>query len=80
MLSCRELVDLVTEYFEGTMPVEERLRFERHLAICPPCRGYMTQMRETLRLAGELREESLDPDLRSALLHTFADWRRSDGP
>ena len=74
MLSCREIVQLVTEYLEGTMPPETRLRFERHVAICPPCRGFLGQMRETLRVSGELPEESLSPETREALLEAFRDW------
>ena len=74
MLSCREIVQLATEYLEGTMPPEARLRFERHIAICPPCRGFLGQMRETLRVSSELAEESISPETREALLQAFRDW------
>jgi hypothetical protein len=36
-LSCRELVELVTEYVEGTLPGDELERFEQHLVYCGPC-------------------------------------------
>lgn len=74
MLSCREIVQLATDYLEGAMPAETRLRFERHIAICPPCRGFLGQMRETLRVSGELSEESLSPRARENLLEAFRDW------
>ena len=74
MLNCREVVQLVTEYLEDTMAPETRLRFERHIAVCPPCRGFLGQMRETLRVTGELTEESLSPDARETLLDAFRDW------
>jgi anti-sigma factor RsiW len=76
MLSCREIVQLATEYLEGALPAEDRLRFERHIAICPPCRGFLAQMRETHRLSGEVTEESLSPQGREALLNAFRDWER----
>jgi predicted anti-sigma-YlaC factor YlaD len=76
MLSCQEIVQLVTEYLEGAMPADTRLRFERHIAICPPCRGFLGQMRETLRVSGELTEESLSPETREALLQAFRDWSK----
>ncbi len=82
-LSCQELVELVTEYLEGTMPPEKRLAFEQHIAICPPCRGYLAQIRETVRLAGRLTEENIPPAARDAFLETFRDWRRErtgEGP
>ncbi len=75
MLSCREIVELLTEYFEGTMPTEHRFRFERHVAICPACRGFLAQMRETVRLSGEVTEESLSREMRHELLAAFRDWK-----
>ncbi len=75
MLTCREIVQLMTEYLEGTMPTEERLRFERHVAICPACRGFLAQMRETLRLSGDVTEESISPEVRAELLAAFRDWK-----
>jgi len=34
----------------------------------------MVQMRSTIRLAGTLREEHLQPRAREALLHAFRGW------
>jgi len=76
MLSCREIVQLATEYLEGALPLQDRLRFERHIAICPPCRSFLAQVRETHRLSGEVTEESLSPEAREALLNAFRDWER----
>ena len=73
-MSCRELVALVTEYLEGTLPRFERLRFERHVAVCPPCRAHLDQMRETIRASGAITEESISPSARDDLLEAFADW------
>jgi hypothetical protein len=56
----------------------ERLRFERHVAVCSPCRGYLVQIRETIRMSGTLTEESISPDAREALLEAFSDWGRKD--
>ena len=74
MLTCGEIIQLTTEYLEGTMPPDTRLRFERHVAICPPCRGFLGQMRETLRISGQITEESISPETREALLEAFRDW------
>ena len=74
-MSCRELVALVTEYLDGTLSRFERVRFERHVAVCPPCRAHLEQMRDTIRASGTLTEESISPSARDALLDAFADWR-----
>ena len=33
-LSCRELVELVTDYLEGMLPAAEHERVDRHLDTC----------------------------------------------
>ena len=74
-LSCQELVELVTDHFEGRLADDERMRFDDHLAVCEGCRNYLEQMRETIRLTGAVNEESISPEGREALLLAFRDWR-----
>jgi anti-sigma factor RsiW len=74
-LTCKELVEVVTDYLEGRLPPAERLRFEEHVAFCSWCRTYLEQMRETVRLTGALAEEDLDPEAREAFLRLFRDWK-----
>jgi anti-sigma factor RsiW len=76
-LTCKELVELVTDYLEGSLPARDRLRFEDHLAVCDPCRVYVEQMRETVRLAGQVRERDIPPHARESLLATFRAWRQA---
>jgi len=73
-LSCQELVELVTDYLEDAMPTELRERFERHIETCTGCRAYLEQMRETIRVSGELTPESITPEAERALLDAFRDW------
>ncbi len=75
-LTCREVVELITDYLEGTLPENVRLRMEQHLAGCDGCTAYLEQMRQTIRLTGELREESLTPKQRAELLDLFRDWNK----
>ncbi len=74
-LSCQELVELVTDYLEGALTEDERVRFERHIASCRGCAAYLEQMRETIRLVGRLDPSSLTPDAEAALLAAFRDWK-----
>jgi anti-sigma factor RsiW len=76
-LTCQELVELVTEYLENCMAPDERVRFEAHIMVCPGCRTYLEQMRQTIHAMGRLTEESLDPKTRDKLLALFRDWKRS---
>lgn len=77
--TCQEIVDVVTEYLEGGLSDDERLGFERHVAICPPCRGYLAQMRRIVRAAPGLAEDELPPSLRDGLLRAFGEWRSGRG-
>ena len=77
-LSCRELVELVTDYLENVLPPAERVRFEEHLIACPGCQTYLEQMRQTIDVLGRVTEESLEPAARDQLLDLFRNWKRGD--
>jgi anti-sigma factor RsiW len=75
-MSCKELVELVTEYLEGTLPPAERERFEAHLGTCSDCTNYLQQMRQTIRALGQLTEAAIAPQTRTELLRVFKNWKR----
>ncbi len=74
-ISCRELVELVTEYLEDALPAGERERFETHLGLCDGCRYYVEQVRITAGIARNTAELEARPDVDS-LLQAFRDYRR----
>ena len=74
-LTCRELVELVTEYLDGALESRDRARFEEHVMTCPPCHSHIDQMRRTIDVLGRVPEESLPPDAQRDLLEAFRDWR-----
>ena len=76
-LTCQELVELITEYWEGALPAEARRRFEAHLQGCEGCQAYVDQLRTTLALTGELRAEAVPEPAQARLLAAFRDWRQS---
>ena len=73
-MSCKEFVELVTDYLEGRMSDEDITRFEQHIDDCAWCGRYLEQMRTTIRTVGRIDEESLSPDAKDSLLHAFRDW------
>ena len=75
-LTCRELVELVTDYLDDALPDAERMRFEAHLAGCEGCDRYVEQIRTTVALTRETRALDERPEI-SALLTAFRDYRRS---
>jgi anti-sigma factor RsiW len=74
-LTCRELVELVTDYLEGVLPDAERVRFETHMVDCEGCDRYVEQIRTTVALTREAQALEDRPEI-TALLGAFRDYRR----
>jgi predicted anti-sigma-YlaC factor YlaD len=70
-IRCREVVEVITDFLEGTLEPDVRDVFERHLAMCTWCQDYMDQMRGTMRVVGRLRRDDVPADLVDALARTF---------
>jgi anti-sigma factor RsiW len=74
-LTCRELVELVTDYLEGAVDPGDRIRFEAHIAACANCTAYLEQMRITLAVMGDLGPGAIEPHTERELLDAFKDWK-----
>ena len=73
-LACNEFVEIVTDYLEDALDPQRRQRFDAHIAECEGCEVYLEQIRTTVATAGRLRERTLAPETREALLGLFRDW------
>ena len=73
-ISCQELVELVTDYLEGSLSERDERRFEQHIEACHWCSLYVEQMRVTIRTVGRIEEESISPAARDELLLAFRNW------
>lgn len=60
-LACRSAVELMTDYLDGALSQDDRVRFEAHLVHCDACTAYLDQMRATVAMLGHLRVDDL-PD------------------
>jgi anti-sigma factor RsiW len=79
-LTCRELVELVTDYLEGALSESERARFEAHIAHCEHCTAYVEQMRDTISVLGTIAPGAVGPEMERALLAAFRNWKAEEGP
>lgn len=68
---CREVVEVLTDYLEGALPVAQRAALEQHLLTCEPCVGYLEQMRTSIVLTGRLQEEDVPPQVMDRMLRMF---------
>ena len=76
-LSCQEVVELVTDYLERSLPAEDVALFEQHLNFCEGCVFYVDQLRMTADALGELREEHLSAEAKGRLMGAFRNWKGS---
>ncbi len=74
-LVCQEVVELVTDYLEGTLSRAQRRRFDAHLAACENCTEYLEQIRVTIRLTGQLQADDLTPAMREEFTELYRRWR-----
>jgi anti-sigma factor RsiW len=77
-LVCLQMVELITDYLEGTLSRSQRRRFEAHIAACENCTEYLQQMRATIRLTGRLRAEDMTPTMRVELTELYRRWREEE--
>lgn len=75
-LTCKEFIQLVTEYLEGALPPGEKSRFDAHLSVCPGCQAYFEQIRLTILWTGGVTEEQISPAAQDELLHAFREWKK----
>ena len=75
-LTCKELVELVTDYLEGALTPRDRRHFEEHLVVCDGCTSYLDSIRLTIRITGRLIEGELSPELERELVAAFRGWKR----
>lgn len=74
-LTCREMVELLSDYLEHALPAHDRARVAAHLQTCPECTAYLEQLHATIGALGRLREGDIPPPIRERLLATFRGWR-----
>lgn len=74
-MTCKEVVEVITDYLEGAMGEADRVRFEAHLGECSYCQSYLDQMRGTIEALGGLREQSIPAESRDELIAAFRGWR-----
>ena len=74
-MTCKEFVEMVTDYLEGSLSFWNRIRFHLHLGMCLGCRIYLKQIRQTISALGRLPQEPVPPAIREELLRRFRAWK-----
>ena len=76
-LTCRELVDRVTDYLEGALPPAQHAQLEQHLVLCLGCQHHLSQIHGTVRVLHALPVEDVRTEALGSLVETFRTWQTS---
>ena len=60
MLSCRQFVEVVTDYLDSSLDDDLRRDTLEHLSTCPQCRLYLSQIQTVIRLLRKLPASYLE--------------------
>jgi anti-sigma factor RsiW len=66
-VTCRELIELLVDYLEATLPPDTLARLEAHLRACDECRAYLATYRETIALTGRTARVEMPAEMRRRL-------------
>jgi hypothetical protein len=75
-IRCHQIVEIVTDYFEGALDEADRTRFEMHIVVCRGCENYLQQMRFAAATAEDVPAEEPDPQQMAELVDAFRGWKR----
>jgi predicted anti-sigma-YlaC factor YlaD len=75
-ITCREVLELLTDYLEGALAPAAEMAVAAHLDACEGCRCYLEQLNASIAATAELREDTVPAEIRETLLAAFRTWRR----
>lgn len=73
-LTCRDAVELVTDYLEGALSSEDLLGFEEHVVLCEGCAAHLDNLRRLRRVTRRAQVTELD----ASLFHKLASVLRME--
>ncbi len=76
-ITCRELIEFIVDYRDGTLPKDRTHEVERHLAVCPSCVEYLAGYERTVALTKLARDAAPVPaEVPAALIAAILAARR----
>lgn len=64
-MTCREVVDFLSDYLEGELSPEQRSLFTTHLEECSDCVAYLHSYQEAVRLGKTALRKTDEPAARA---------------
>jgi anti-sigma factor RsiW len=67
-LECRQIAELLGDYFDGSLPRETRELIDFHIDGCPPCVAFLNTYKGTMDATRRLPDVAIPAELKSRLL------------
>ena len=67
-IECRQIAELLGEYFDGSLPNHLRELLEWHIDGCPPCVAFINTYRGTITATRRLPEAPMPIELKKRLI------------
>tara|TARA_B100000686_G_C15928886_1_gene543282 strand:+ start:198 stop:446 length:249 start_codon:yes stop_codon:yes gene_type:complete len=71
MICCKECIDLLHDYIEGSLSPEMTKSLEEHFQDCPPCISFLNTYKSTTNLCRETLNQIKIPDEVQLSLQNF---------
>lgn len=75
-MTCRELIAILDDYLDGTLPDQLRADLEDHLANCVPCRAYLVTYCKTREIGTTAARVEMPDEMRARLRRFLRDKLR----
>ncbi len=79
-MTCRELIDFLMDFLDGSLELAQKERFEEHLVDCHECQAYLASYQASVKagkLAFEASTTSVPSDVPEDLIDAIRDSRQA---
>jgi len=66
-MTCRELIEVLAEYLEQSLPADVAASLERHLDDCAPCRAYLATYERSRALGADAQRLDMPDEMKDRL-------------
>jgi hypothetical protein len=77
--TCKEITDLVLDYFNERLNAEEKREFKQHLRICPDCVSFLNTYKKTVSVTRSLDSDEIPGGVRENILQFLRKRARKRG-
>jgi len=80
-MTCRDALEFLDDYLEGTLPLGQSLAFNVHLGLCRACRNYLDSYRKTIAASKAACTQTATQDkLPEELIQAILSAKRDEAP